>query len=307
MQTITSNKTGKLIQHWPYIADKAEPQVCVGNNYSEADLWSDLARHTLRGEGGVLVVGLYSNDPHRVIRENGDVDTYQRETRHYVIREQLLKHGDVDLSRVVYPHLDPITRKITVQAREAYRGGLENLETGQIDWSDVPARLAGIETKKFSKRFHLGNRRNLHILIAAVNERATVKSILRSYSDEGEKGGCPISAVLIMEPNVERGDLNYLPDFRAACPNVDVYIFHRWDESKYGVEVTGDVDNWENEFPALSECEFAPPQVIVDDLLIKGNIHVAAGRFEAFKTMALIELFSAVLDERPAFDHFAVR
>jgi hypothetical protein len=66
-------------------------------------------------------------------------------------------------------------------------------------------------------------------------------------------------------------------------------------------------DNWEDEFPALSEYEFEPPQVIVDDLLIKGNIHVAAGRFEAFKTMALIELFSAILDQRPAFDYFTVR
>ena len=110
-----------------------------------------------------------------------------------------------------------------------------------------------------------------------------------------------------MEPNIDGGDLSHLQEFRAACPGVDVYSFHRWDEAKYGVEVTGDVDNWENEFPALSECEFEAPQVIVDDLLIKGNIHVAAGRFEAFKTMALIELVSAILDQRPVFDHFTVQ
>ena len=93
-----------------------------------------------------------------------------------------------------------------------------------------------------------------------------------------------------MEPNLDEGDLTYLNEFRAACPNVDVYIFHRWDEAKYGVQVTGDVDNWENEFPSLSECEFEPPQVIVDDLLIKGNIHVAAERFEAFKTVNIADL-----------------
>jgi AAA domain len=284
-----TTKAGKLFQHWPHLSDRSEPQVCVGKDYSEADLWSDLARHTLRAEGGVLVVGLYSNDK-----------------RHHVIREQLAKAGDVDFSRVVHPHIEPILRKITVQAREAYRGGLENVETGEVAWHDVPARKAGVETKTFNKRFHLGSRRNLQLLITAVNERATVRSILKSYSGD-EIGGCPISAVLIMESNLDEGDLDYLQDFRAACPGVDVYIFHRWDATKHGVEVTGDVDNWENEFPALSECEFEPPQVIVDDLLIKGNIHVAAGRFEAFKTMALIELFSAVLDQRPAFDHFTVR
>src|SRR5437660_12900390 len=83
----TANKTGKLIQHWPHLSDRSEPQVCVGNDYTEDDLWFDLTRITL-GDGGILVVGLYPRDPHRVIRENGDVDTYQRDPRHCVIREQ---------------------------------------------------------------------------------------------------------------------------------------------------------------------------------------------------------------------------
>jgi hypothetical protein len=77
-------KLGKLIQHWPHLSDRSEPQVCVGSDYSEDDLWFDLSRITL-GDGGVLVVGLYSNDK-----------------RHHVIREQLTKSGDVDLSRVVH-------------------------------------------------------------------------------------------------------------------------------------------------------------------------------------------------------------
>ncbi len=222
MQTI--NKTGKLIQHWPHLSDGVEPQLCVGNDYSEDDLWFDLARLTL-GDGGVLVVGLYPRDPHTITGENGEVEIYQREPRSIIIREWLLKQGDVDLSRVVYPHIEPIKRKIHVHAREAYRGGLENVGTGEVAWCDVPARSAGIETKTFYKRFHLGSRRNLQILIAAVKERATVASILHSYSDEADRGGCPINAVLIMEPNLDEGDLTYLQEFRAACPHVDVYIF----------------------------------------------------------------------------------
>jgi AAA domain len=282
MQTI--NKTGKLIQHRPHLSDRSEPQVCVGNDYSEDDLWFDLARLTL-GDGGVLVVGLYSSD-----------------TRHQVIQERLKQSGDVDLTRVVYPHIDPIVRKITVQAREAYRGGLENIETGEVAWHDVAAQPAGLVTKTFNKRFHLGSRRNLQILTTAVKERATVASILHSYSDSAETGGCPINAVLIMEPNIDEGDLNYLQEFRAACPGVDVYIFHRWDEAKYGVEVTGDVDNWETEFPSLADVKQETQEVIVENMLIKGNVHVVSGPPEAFKTMGLIEFSSAVLDQRPVFD-----
>lgn len=275
-------KLGKLFQHWPRLHDRSEPQVCVGNDYSEDDLWCDLTRTTL-GDGAVLVVGLYSNDQ-----------------RHQFIRERLTKAGEVDFGRVKYFKVLPEERKINVPAREAYEIHIDEIR------HDVPARQAGIETKTYNKRFHLGTESNLRVICAAINERASVKNIIKSYSSENEKRDFPITAVLIMEPNVDEGDLRYLQEFRAAT-GVDVYIFHRWDETKYGIEVTGDVDNWENEFPALSEYEFEPPEVIVDDLLIKGNIHVAAGRFEAFKTMALIELFSAILDQRPAFDHFEVR
>ena len=109
--------------------------MCVGNDYSEDDLSFDLSRITL-GDGGILLVGLYPNDQ-----------------RHHVIKERLTKSGDVDLSHVVHPRVEPIVRKITVQAREAYRGGLENVGTGEIAWCDVPAQSAGLVTKTFYKRF----------------------------------------------------------------------------------------------------------------------------------------------------------
>ena len=44
-----ATKTGKLIQHWPYLPDRSEPQVCVGNDYMEDELWFDLTRVTLGG------------------------------------------------------------------------------------------------------------------------------------------------------------------------------------------------------------------------------------------------------------------
>lgn len=75
----------------------------------------------------------------------------------------------------------------------------------------------------------------------------------------------------------------------------------------YGVEDIVDPDNWEEVFPRVGECELPKPEVIVDELLLKGCIHVEAGMFESYKTMATIELCAAILDSRPAFDHFTVR
>jgi hypothetical protein len=75
----------------------------------------------------------------------------------------------------------------------------------------------------------------------------------------------------------------------------------------YGIEDVIDPDNWEEAFPKVGDCELPKPEVIVDDLLLKGCIHVCAGMFESYKTMAIVEVCSAILDNRPAFDHFTVR
>jgi hypothetical protein len=63
----------------------------------------------------------------------------------------------------------------------------------------------------------------------------------------------------------------------------------------------------EVEFPALSDCEYPdPPKEIVKELLRRSCIHVWAGMFESYKTMAAIELCDALLSERPVFDEFQV-
>lgn len=105
----------------------------------------------------------------------------------------------------------------------------------------------------------------------------------------------------------ETGHLKYLPLVRAECPDLPIYIFH-WNSlgEKWGVQREG-AGNWEDEFIPLADCQLEPQEVIVEDLLIKGNIHVVAGRFETYKTMALLEWSSAILDGRPVHDHFQVR
>jgi hypothetical protein len=75
----------------------------------------------------------------------------------------------------------------------------------------------------------------------------------------------------------------------------------------YGIEDVIDPDDWAEAFPMVGECELPKPEVIVDELLLKSCIHVWAGMFESYKTMATIELCAAIRDDRPAFDHFTVR
>jgi len=57
-------------------------------------------------------------------------------------------------------------------------------------------------------------------------------------------------------------------------------------------------------FTPLSSWDVAPMREIVDDLLIEGGIHVFAGLFESYKSMAALELAASLLAGRPAFGHF---
>jgi hypothetical protein len=123
------------------------------------------------------------------------------------------------------------------------------------------------------------------------------------------------SALLIWRPSEYH--LQYLQHLKEAPGSggkgvrTPIYIFHEYVHSeKWGVEIDGDEDrahrkqqdNWEDAFPALADVEFSPQEVIVDDMLIGGNIHLISAPPESYKTMQLIELSSAVLEERPVFD-----
>jgi hypothetical protein len=67
-----------------------------------------------------------------------------------------------------------------------------------------------------------------------------------------------------------------------------------------------DPETWENEFPALCDVEVPAFREIVKDLIIEGGIHLFAGLFESYKTMAVLEIASAILQKRDAFDFFPV-
>jgi hypothetical protein len=117
------------------------------------------------------------------------------------------------------------------------------------------------------------------------------------------------SALLIWRPT--EWDIQYLWHLKEQGVRTPVYVFHNSiHDEKWGVEIDGDEerayrkrqDNWEDAFPALADVEFSPQEVIVDDMLIAGNIHLLSAPPESYKTMQLIELSSAVLEQRPVFD-----
>ena len=188
---------------------------------------------------------------------------------------------------------------------------LEKLEQAGANLSNV--LFASLEKTKGEdesqhRKIDLGDRITLKVLVDVVRKNDSVSSLVKVMKGDRDPASIPVEAVVIYEPNLEEDDLKYLNAFRKSCPHVDVYIFHYAAPEKRGVEVEGEsnTDGWEDEFPSLADLKFEPLETIVDNFLIRGNIHVAAGRHESYKTMALLELSDAILSQRPAFDYFKV-
>ena len=209
------------------------------------------------------------------------IDTHQYAQEEFF--EELDK-GQYDRELVNILFLDPLKKTIHVPAHGRMGSKLVRIGNGKVvatHWEpESPATTKEIEVKRyldFSTKKHAR-----HITSKVGND----------------------SIVVIWEPDVEAGDLDYLHELQ----NVDVVIFHRISD-KFGVVVEGDVDldNWEDEFPVMGECDVPKMEVIVDDLLLKGAIHVWAGMFESYKTMAAIEACAAVLQNRKVFDLFDVK
>jgi hypothetical protein len=197
-----------------------------------------------------------------------------------------LEKGQFDRSFVTFLSLDPVKKTIHVPESGPYKSELVRASDGKVIYTQEVPGTPATTKETIAERYH-------------------DFSTLRHARDIASKATGSTTTVVIWEPDVEGGDLDHLSEL----PNdMHVVIFHRFSDH-YGVVVEGDVDpeNWEGEFPPLASLQFDPPAVIAEDLFIQGNIHVLAGRFEAFKTMGLIEASDAILSERPVFDHFMVK
>jgi hypothetical protein len=139
-----------------------------------------------------------------------------------------------------------------------------------------------------------------------------------------------VNALLSQAINRRKDDVGNLIDLRAlvvfdcedkylplllerAVEPITVYFL------EWGAEVSGifprpgyehleeeDPEDWSETFTPLGSWEVEPFTEIVKDILVLGGVHVWAGLFESYKSMAALELSSAILQGRPAFDHFPV-
>jgi AAA domain len=206
------------------------------------------------------------------------------ETHQYAKEEFLegLEKGRFDRSQVHVLSLDPIKKAIHIPAQGPIESKLVRASDGKvIGTHQVHAQPATVKEIVVERYLDFSTIKHARFIASKVT-----------------------NLVVIWEPYVEAGDLDYVHELKDA----DVVIFHRPSE-KWGVVVDGDVDpdNWAAEFPVMGECDIPKVEVIVDDLLIKGGIHVWAGMFESYKTVAAIELSSAILQNRKVFDQFEVR
>lgn len=255
----------KITHVYPRMASPRKDQTPIGNGDTENDVWEEIRQATLNDEAVLFP-----------------------ETHQYAVDEfrEEMEKGRFDLSLIKFLTLEPLEKTIHIPAQEPRGSKLVRASDDKIVSERRPEAQPATTKEIVVERY------------CDFSTKKHARSIASKVTENN------IGLVVIWEPYVEAGDLDYLKELPS---DVHVVIFHRSSE-KYGVVVEGDVDpeNWEDEFPALADLQFEPPPVIVEGLLIKGNIHVVAGRFEAYKTMALIELSDAILSERPAFDHFKV-
>lgn len=83
------------------------------------------------------------------------------------------------------------------------------------------------------------------------------------------------------------------------------HVLHQIDHERSGV-FEAEAVTTENIFSPLCELEVPPVEVIVEDLMIKGCIHVFAGMPGGFKSMWGMELAAANIAKRKASDQFEV-
>lgn len=280
-----TNETVGITHIWPCnrcLCPDAKPF----SHENEADVWYELCEMTLNEDvRGQVYIFTHERD---ILRHDGtwgnnhDIavsDISKKLTKYEVAENRVgfVPQRDVDLE--IYR---PATKEITLKSHSL---------SGKEYKTTSPAEQERVETKKERVPFNLG-------------VKADAKWIIGEYRRHR------VCALVLWKPEFNPYDdghyLKFLPMVRSECPDLPIYIFHNdFREDGWGVEREGS-GNWENEFPALVDCKLEPQEVIVDDLLIKGNIHVAAGRFESYKTMALLEWCSAILDVRPVHDHFKV-
>lgn len=282
----------KITHVWPHVSILQE-QERVGGDDTEKDVLEEVRRITLR-DGAVLLL-----ESHQYALE--------------MFREELVKDR-VDLSRVQVLSAVTKKKKIHTPAQKEHWGQdlVSVAELRQLPGMKYrrrrlyPAKPAASETIERKTFWKLDNAQTVQVVTSAVRESNGVKSLVK-FLEEPEENEAPIKALVIWEPYVEAGDLDCLPELQKACPNLDVYIFHSLDETKWGVEYEGDAapDAWRKNFHTHEEALQIPAiKWIFRDFMEQFDKFMLGGLSGHGKTLIFLDMCRALMTLEKLFGYF---
>src|SRR5271157_1290487 len=275
---------GKLTQVFQQCL--AWEQETVGE-LTEADVWQELREATL-GDRSVLVIGLYST--HKP--DKGDL--FEDTRKEYI--EDKFHQGICGTGRLAFWIPPEVTKEIEVPAQRHYEHVSENLGTGVVTTDIYAFQGSRTMTRKEQRRFTLRNKRNVAALKGVIEGR--YNNLLEWWLSTPKDNHSPIGTVVIFEP--DDGDLECLPDFRNACPDVNIVIFHTWGD-KWGVEVESD-DNPDAMWDTQSQVENEPDLPWVIELIAHMGESTWFGALpKQGKTWVMLCVVKALLTGEPLF------
>jgi hypothetical protein len=268
-----------MITHiWP-INTTINPDAKPFSDEREDDVYAELRDLTLHDDtrGDIWVA------PHDFVYDDWDAGTFYGSLCNggdfTSDRVKTLAHRDVELT----VHR-AATEATCLRLTKVSEHGIKD-DPAPEDWS--PALPERDELIKKTIPWNLGSKIDARNVVKAYDKHEVCALILW-YPDEDEH-------------------LTHIPMVIKECPDLPIYVFHcRHREDKFGVERPAGSGNWEDIFPALADMQHDRPEIIIDNMFIKGNLHVISAPPESFKTMGLIEISSAILEQRAAFDLNAV-
>jgi hypothetical protein len=102
------------------------------------------------------------------------------------------------------------------------------------------------------------------------------------------------------------GEAKHFDWLAKQCAQFEIAFAKAEIGASTGCKKRGENTEAEEVFTPLSSWDIPPLEMIVDELLIAGGVHVFAGLFESYKSMFGLELSSGVMEGRKVADRFEV-
>lgn len=316
----TKQKTGGVTHIWPsptvadleHIAPEYAAEVYVdeetgrklytlippASDMSEVDVWREIAAFTLSQDVQGRVFVAPNGKPIEVV---DDDNPQYREG--FMANLKQFKFGNrvtellprEEEEQVFYPPSAEHTMEL-VGYRE---NGIEKDKDGKerTRWEEYA--LETIETPAYPHGHTVKEKRTHHFNLGSQQDAEHIKDCY--YKKQ-------ISALVLWEPWEDQ--LTYLRWLSDKCPNLKIYVFHRYisPDIKWGVERDGSSGNWQSKFHTKTEALTVPEtvDVVVRGLCNVGNISIWGALPKHGKSYLFLSLMKALLSGKPWLDYFEV-